>query len=589
MIIPPIPLFPKALDTDYTLFTVYDTTETKLAAENPAWSKEIDIIPEGSDKPIIWADNGFGNIGGELFYYDSIEKDDEGKVIKLKNCMRQLGGDKSKHQKDKSWIRSYVIAEHHNQLVDCMLKTQNFVGYNYDPRTETLDWRIRNLQALDIVFDDFNCPDVTFSYKITENSSVTGILINYFIIANTSVTFSFRLDFGDGHYTTTDLTGTHRYSINASIDPVLTVSNDQCQIVQGSQAPIAITTPFEIPIPELIPIPDFTVVPCDVPEVDIKLPPLVMPCFSTSAGFSIGDINIPSQVTITPINIPSTVTFENVPSVPSIIYVEPPVPPTIIIDPPIPPTIVIVPPESQIMFDLDVGNLPPLAVDWGMPPEMKVNFAMARAVKNPQRFSVDPKIANEFGEEFADLFEASNKMKIEYEPVGIPEEIRIIPPSEMPDVRLDTSSLPEKILVETSGVIPKEIKIYGPESPIPNSISFDGPPIPDHITVSHNLPTEIEIKGAEKIPAKIEIEFTNTIPNTITVQHDIPSIITVEGCPHTIEVTGFPQGIQLLPPETMPQVEMVYRGSPVELKLNMEEIIGRTEDRKNCFMLTPCL
>jgi hypothetical protein len=607
MILPPVPLFPKALDTDYTLFAVYDTAETILAKENAPWAKEIEIVPVNASKSEIWADNGFGNIDGELFYYDAVEKNDDGKVIKLKRCMRQLGGTHTKYNPRGTSVRGFVIAEHHNQLVECILKTEDFIGYNYDTRQATLDWRIRNLEALNVIFDDYNCPDVIFTLTIVEDDPETGILATYVIEPSLpNATFTFRLDFGDGTYTTSALSGQHQYAPNAIMDPVATLTNDQCEVIQTpverltpKQLPTVVSPALEVTIPESLQYPDFTLVPCTVPEPDINLPPLVMPCVSVTPGFSIPSINIPSQVTITgpSINMPySTINITgggiNIPS-----FIDmPPIPPTIIVEPPIPPTIVIVPPNSNVMLELNPDTLPPLQVDWGSPPQ--VNFVMTRPVTS-QKFAVDPKTVNEFGVEFADLFEASSKMKLEYEPVGIPEEIKILPPSEMPDIRLDVSRLPEKIMVDTTEArIPSEIRIFGPESPIPDSIRLDGIPIPERIDIVHDIPRDIrvestipstiELRGADQIPHKIDVALNTPIPNTIKIEHNIPHHITLDSIPHTIEVKGFPEGIQLLPPETMPPVEMVYRGSPIEVKITMDEILGQSTEKGNCVMIVPC-
>ena len=80
MTFPPIPVFPKAIDTDHELFLVYNTTEARIITDNEPWSQEIDIVPVASTKLEIWADNGFANIEGELLYYESVDKDADGKV-----------------------------------------------------------------------------------------------------------------------------------------------------------------------------------------------------------------------------------------------------------------------------------------------------------------------------------------------------------------------------------------------------------------------------------------------------------------------------------------------------------------------------
>lgn len=614
MAYPPVPVFPEAIDSDYTLFLVYNTTETKLAVENSPWAREIDIVPRTAAQTEIWGENGFGNISGELFYYDSVEKNNDGRVIKLKNCARQLGGEATKYNKQGTWVRSYVVAEHHNQIVQCMLQTEDFVGYNYDTRQATLDWRIRNLEELDIIFDDYNCPDVVFSFTVIEDSATTGILAEYYLeISPPGQIYNFRIDFGDGEYTTTDISGQHRYAINARVDPVLTIASEKCEIVQ---TPMERPTPgplpqideqiLTIPIPELPDCPDFTVVPCDVPELDITIPPLVMPCVEAGSDISIEGpgINLVSQVTITgpdnPVQILyDTVTITGGDNIPNIINIDPPIPPTIIIDPPIPPTIVIVPPQSEITLSLNSEDLPRLEVDWGPVPRMDVNLAMVRPVRPARRLTADAEIADEFGAEFADLFEESSKTEVEYESVGIPEEIKIIAPDSFPAIDFNVGQIPKEIALILQGPqIPSDINVRL-EKPIPSSITIDGMRIPDvvrvvnenvpeTITVKSDIPREIEFKGVDHIPTEIAVRLIEPFPTSIPVTWEGPDSLKVTGIPNTLEVTGFPEGIPLLPPTSMPPVEMVYNGAPIELKINMDEVVNKTADRSNCVMITPC-
>ncbi len=515
-------------------------------------------------------------------------------------------------------IRGYVVAEHHNQLVTGIIKTQGFIGRNFDPRVETLDWKIRNLQEQEVIFDDYSCPDVNFTWNVVENNPIRGITVQYLVeITPPGSISNFRLDFGDGNFTTTDLEGQHRYAINARMDPVIRVSNDKCQIIQTpieranpAEPPPEIQAVFEIPIPEIPDFPDFTFVPCDVPEPDINLPPLVTPCFSIEGQFGpipsviIGpDINMVSNVTITtnnPIQIlHSVVTITGGDSIPSIIIIDPPIPPTIIIDPPIPPTIIIVPPDSNITVDLNISDMPRLEVDWGTPPEMEVAMTFARAVKTPQRFAVDDKLTSEFGVEFADLFEVNDSMKVEYETVGIPSEIKIILPED-PVVRLDASSLDDrKIKIDATDVnLPTNIQIYGPESPIPNSISFDASSLVDVIERFESLkikidvpeiPNTIQLKTDNQIPNIILVEMPKPIPDRIIVESNIPDRILLEG----------PIGIPLLLPDDfslpvkfpdkMPEIELVWKGSPIEVKITMDEILGKDENgNQQCVMIVPC-
>jgi len=229
---PSIPVYPKQYDTDRTLYLVYNTSETITTVDNHPWEATIDIVPVGSSACEIWSENGFANINGELFYYAGVSKNNYGKINQLINCVRNLGGTKTKFNKVGSEVRGFVVAEHHNQIADAILKIENFVGYNFTPDKTTLDWRIRNLAELEVIFDDFTCPDITFFYNVVSQSPTAGTIINYNIeiVGNYK---NFRIDFGDGEFTTTSLSGTHTYAANTTIDPVVQISTDKCTIVQS--------------------------------------------------------------------------------------------------------------------------------------------------------------------------------------------------------------------------------------------------------------------------------------------------------------------------------------------------------------------
>lgn len=605
---PPVPVYPEAIDSDYTLFLVYNTTETKLCTDNAPWALEIDLIPVGEDEDEIWSDNGFANIEGELLYYDSVLKDDTtGKVKKLRGCARNLGGEQTKFNSKGTWIRSYVVAEHHNQLVTAILKTENFIGFNFDERRATLDWRIRNLQELQVIFDDYSCPDINFTFNLIEDDPVTGKVAEFLVeITPPGSINSFRLDFGDGAFTTTDFEGTHTYAVNAVVDPVVTVSNDKCQIIQTpiersepAEPPPQVDEAFDFPVPEVPDVPDFTFVPCDVPEPDINLPPLIVPCLSLEG--QIGPIpsviegpNFVSQIVITgpdgPLNLPSIIEIIGGPiNIPPVVIIDPPIPPTIIIDPPIPPTIVLLPPQSSILLSLDARDLPRLEVDWGRMPDMTVAMTLSKEVRTPQRFAADPSLVAEFGSEFADLFSASETMTVSYEPVELPSEIRIIAP-EMPKIVVDTSNMIDRIKIDSSEVKIPDIKIHGPDTPIPTTIRFDASDVPESFDLVYRggpipvkVDTEVTLKVENvNIPERIILEVPTPIPNRIIVESNIPDrIIMVPEIPENF-------GIPVIFPDKMPEMEVVYRGAPIEVKITMDQIMDKDADGRNCVMITPC-
>ena len=334
MSFPPIPAYPLGIDSDGTLFKVYNTSESKLRADNLPWSQEVLIEPVAADADEIWAENGFATINGELFYYANVDKDENGKINKLKRCGRNLKGKKTQFNPIGTWVRGFVVAEHHNQLVDTILNIENFIGINYDTDIETLDYRIRHLQALPYCDDDNQCPDVTLEFEVTEPSSdvCTGTIVSYNLIIN-GFFKNYVIDFGDGTTTSSIQSGTHTYPPNSLIDPIVTVSNDNCQVVQSAiqrtnpvEPQIAPTvTVFDINVPEVSEFPTIIVPNTTQPETTLTLPQIFFPCeLGLGPIGPIGPIIVPSLISVeppipssivfSPINIPSLILFDNVPS-----------------------------------------------------------------------------------------------------------------------------------------------------------------------------------------------------------------------------------------------------------------------------------
>jgi PKD repeat protein len=476
---PPTPVYPKGYDSDSTLFLVYNTSETITTADNPAWSEEITIKPVGPDQTEIWAENGFANIEGELFYYDRVEKNEHGKIYKFKRCIRNLGGTTTKFNGSGAEVRGFVIAEHHNQLVESILKTEAFIGENFSTNKTTLDWRIRNLQNVPVIFDDFTCPDVSFDFVVLENNPATGVLAQYSITIDGQFT-AFRLDFGDGDFTTTSTNGTHRYATNSIIDPVITVSNAKCTLVQS---PIERTTPTEPPIVEpfttfeasipLIPnIPPVVVPEFDPPSNAFNIPPIVFPCLDIgSSGLGPLEIpsvividpplDIPSEITITPITIPDTITLTPVTitpiSLPSEITITPITIPDIVITPITISPISVSVPTLITISPVDIPTqitITPLTV----PSEITIS-----PVTIPSEITISP---------------VTIPSTITISPVTIPSEI-VITPVTIPDINIVPITIPD---INIIGTIPSVITI--------------SPAIPTLITISPAIPAIINFGPA---------------------------------------------------------------------------------------------
>jgi len=372
---PPQPVYPHAIDSDRTLFLVYNTAEARLAADNSAWSEEIEIIPVGADESEIWADNGFATIEGELFYYDAVEKDSNGKVYKFKRCARNLGGQSTKFNKASSlpseggcppntekgtWVRGFVIAEHHNQLVDAIIATEQLLDVTNDS--------LVRLEDEAVCIDDVFCPEVDFDLIVVDPTSEQDECREVEVAYNITITGtynSFSLDFGDGTVEQGSLVGTHTYPPNTTIDPIVTVSSDFCQVTQTpitrteADEPVApeILEDFLLPIP---PPPDFPeiVIPDVDTDVNLEIPQFVFP----DIGFGISgisfNINVPSIISLVP-PIPTIITLE--PTLPSIILIEPPIPSIITIVPNIPSIIEITGPDPPIPTEIQItGPDPPI-------------------------------------------------------------------------------------------------------------------------------------------------------------------------------------------------------------------------------------
>jgi len=354
---PPQPSFPIAIDSDKTLFLVYNTSEAKTTRESSAWEEELEIQPVNACEPEIWADNGFANISGEIFYYDSVEKTSvvgsgavlgnvevdqkgslvsisvinggqdycdphvsvrgsgrgakvkaivsngavtkieidqpgfgynsnttlfefEGKVFKLKRCCRSIGGKPTRFNPSGTWVRGFVMAEHHNQLVDAAIATEKYIL--------DLDEKITKLEEQPICIDDAYCVDALLETSFSTPSECEGVEMQY-VITVTGAFNSFTLDFGDGQSTTSAQSGSHIYPPGAKIDPVITVVSDNCTVIQTpvnrneGETPQTPGRPtVDIPVPQVPNFPSITIPDFEQPDPQVELPQIVFPCLDVT-------------------------------------------------------------------------------------------------------------------------------------------------------------------------------------------------------------------------------------------------------------------------------------------------------------------
>ena len=659
---PPIPVYPLAIDSDTTLYLVYNTTESTISADNPPWSEEVLIEPQEALSPEIWPDNGFATISGELFYYGSVEKNGDDRVFKLKRCARNLGGDASIYNVEGTDIRGFVVAEHHNQLADAVGKVEGFIGIQDSTDADSLDFRIRQLADQSECFDDGNCPNVNFSFRTVTTDPCDGTLIDYELLVLGNFN-SFRLDFGDGTFTNSTQPGEHRYAPNTTVDPVVFVSNNFCQLVvtavlrtEDKQPTVPVDpNPLTFPVPSIPPIPTITITPTEIPPLDITIPPIVLPCPEVGTGvsigpISIGDISVPSFITVSPIPsfisviAPSFTPISISPEIPSVISISPPVisispeiPSVISFNATVPSTISLTGIEipSVISFDAVIPSI--ITVDANIPSFISTSIPDTILVVDsiPNTIAVIDSIPNTI-------------IVID----SIPSVITITPPSMSPisvnwgtpptiscncnvgcgccsytgpappmagalwtedfdpglgtvEVDYDFAGIPSRIIVEAPEIpaisicadsLPSEIKLIAPD--IPSEIKVTGldkpvelrliaPEFPQIEISSKGLPKSISI-DASSMPTEITI-VPPKIPSVISIDASgIPSTIQVEGMPKTIQVVGIPD---FIPMSIMnPEVEMIYRGAPIDVvvKLDLQNITGQNGEGGPCVMLVPC-
>lgn len=562
---PPVPVYPTSIDSDRTLYKVYNTSESVLSQDCEPWADEISIVPTEND---IWGENGFANLSGEMIYYDAVERNEDNQIVKFKYVLRGINGF-SNFNAAGTWIRGTVVAEHHNQLVTAILKTEKFIGYDFDTDESTLDWRIRNLNDQLNIPDDFACPEVQFTFNVIENNPSNGILISYNILI-TGQYGSAIISFGDGN-TTTVLSGTYRYSVGAKIDPSVTVQNGDCQIVQTPIERSEVNEPdlpgtippFTIPVPIPPTFPDFIFPSVNVPSFDLVPPPFVNSCLDLTPLGAVLDlpslifsaiIDAGANINIS-INFPSLMlSFLSNISVNGTISVEVPSGVTIPIgDFPEVPSIPIV---------LDISSIPSFDLS------ANISFGLVPSIPDIQ-FAPPPSIPS----------------------------IEFAPAPTFPDIGFET---PPLISVDAAT--------------FPTIITVDGSSIPTTITLAGdcNLPDTITITGGDTVPTVINVDGGDTIPTTInvippgsfpTIYFDTPPVISVDwGTPPSIVCTcvvvcpsseamamrrnnyvdegssdieiqydfaGIPTVIQILPPENPIRVE---NDIPSVIRVEMPEM-----------------
>jgi hypothetical protein len=544
-VIYPTPVYPFALDSDQTLFRVNNGTQSVLVNTITEDATSLQIIPTKANDLEIWPDNGFATLVGELIYYDAVDKDENGKVFRLKRLSRAVEGIPKSHSAGTP-IYGYAVAQHHNQLVDAIVEIEKTIGDLADiVRNEpvqgfgaeigyvaSLHAAMNSMKALSAAPDD-TCPDIDF--QINSNVPVPGGTQAEFCVRIFPWDFSwtYELDFGDGSITTDEFSGVHQWNSGGPYTPRVTVITPRCTlVVQASQAdPGMDITPsvspvvsFHIPIPEVPDFPKFIAPRRVCPGPLYNLPPILIPklelcpkpvsmssCASTdfcSVMVSIvGCCNMPSEISIIGCTPPSTIRYEGC-CPPSIITIESNLPSIIQLEGTFnTPSVVRFEgccPPSIIKFE-DCPSL--VKVDWGTPPSV-----IELKCQVPSAITVDC--------------------------CNLPSVIDV-KCCEFPKISVDCCNIPQTI-----SLIGKDVKV---------SVDVDVPTI----HVADNIPTIISIDCCVPsiisidccIPSSISIDcsvISIDCCSIISVIDNIPSIISViDNIPSIISVVGFPSYVPM--------------------------------------------
>ena len=120
-------LYPIALDSDYTLFSTHNSSQSVLAENVDKTSEVINMVAQMQTLRIFGSDNGFITIENELIYYDSVSKNENSKIYQFKDCIRGVEGDAECYLAG-TFVTSNVIAQTHNQLVDVIIAIEDAIG-----------------------------------------------------------------------------------------------------------------------------------------------------------------------------------------------------------------------------------------------------------------------------------------------------------------------------------------------------------------------------------------------------------------------------------------------------------------------------
>lgn len=347
----PVSRFPDELDNNESLFEVFNMSESVLSKDFNITDLEISIVPREWNTTQLWSHyGGFLNIEGEIIYYKSVEfenhpnppsstnpqvtffndnniteeeKNKYRRVTKFKNLIRYAN---SRNHVIGESIRGYVMSQHHNALKDALLGIETLIGIDNSFDHLSLDFRLRDLEELNVEQDDINCPYGTFWYEILSSDDFNKVVQFHISVIGDFDSFEF-LPKENSTPITNDLNPIITYNNNEEISASLKVTRGDCCSCSSEGTilcepcefvPILDDIPIlECPTIEPFEVPSFNCdcsVTIDCPECEICTTPtavtfpsipetIVLTGFPTEIIVSVPEITVPSITTAIDVNI----------------------------------------------------------------------------------------------------------------------------------------------------------------------------------------------------------------------------------------------------------------------------------------------
>ena len=217
----------------------------------------------------------------------------------------------------------------------------------------------------------------------------------------------------------------------------------------------------------------------------------------------------------------------------------------------------------------------PISVNWGDQKYVSViwgncNCNITVTCSNAQQLAAPT--PTPFTSDFTEFTDGFNlQATLEPNEIGIPSEIMILFPEDLPKLQIEVPKIPD-IMLRLEKPLPSEIKITG----VPESIRLD----------------------ATDVPTTIRLDTTSLPEAIYLLPKDIPSLIMVDGSdiPRTIKVEGLPSVIELKAPDSIPlslpenfEIPLVYKGGPIPVRFDISNFSGDTSDQPRFVILpAPC-